>query len=754
MEPDYRSLFENHPDAMLYTDVSGKVLACNMAAIETMGDVTGGPIPLTISDGRASLKRRIAAIARCHCPASFAVVLPDGTKRLARCMVHEDEDDDGETVGIWWHLLDADARCIKLLDDYESMWTSFVDNAPIGMFLLEAPEGRIVQANREAARLTGYPKAELVGKTYMDFVDPDLISRLSSSPFGHIDRVGKVSDMVFPVETTHGRRFVAVDAVSLGNGRYLVYGRDHTDLVETTRRLVESEQTYRSLVESSPVPILVHAEGKVLYTNPAAVKVFGGSSSRDLEGKDVLDLVHPDFVDMVRDHIQRLYAYNELLDPMEEILLKLDGTPFHALVAASPAFFDGKQAGQVVFLDITDLKRMQEEKQRLQASMQQAQKLESLGVLAGGIAHDFNNFLSGMLGSTELAILELGDDFAVKQHLEEVKRTAIQASDLCRQLLAYSGRGRFMVQPLDLSRVIREMRQLLDVSVDKKAVLLLDLDDDLPAIEADVSQIRQVVLNLVLNASEALGGKKGTIRVTTGVIHCTSRYLASTYLGETLPEGEYVYLEVSDTGCGMDEGVKRRLFDPFFSTKFAGRGLGLAATLGIVRGHRGTIKVYSEEGKGTTIKILFPTSERAARTPKQWHGPERQWRGSGTILVVDDDSTVRRVLSRMLQRLGFDVLSATNGREGVEFLKEHGDGIDLVILDMTMPELSGKETFRLMREIHPDVKVLLTSGYNEQDTISKFAGKGLAGFLQKPVSMAALTEKMKALLGVPGRRGG
>ncbi len=370
----------------------------------------------------------------------------------------------------------------------------------------------------------------------------------------------------------------------------------------------------------------------------------------------------------------------------------------------------------------------------LEKSVRHAQKLESVGVLAGGIAHDFNNLLCGILGGVELAMDELEPDHEARVDLETVQRTARDATELCRQLLAYSGKGRFVVEPIQLSDMVRSIGQLLRVSAGKNVVLRCELDPSVPAVQADASQMRQVVVNLVVNASEAIGGGAGTVTVATGVMDCDERYLKTTYFDDSLPAGRYVFIEVSDTGRGMDSETKLRLFDPFFSTKFAGRGLGLAAVQGIVRGHQGTIKVYSEPGGGSTIKVLLPASDEAL--PDRANPAARPgWKGSGLVLMVDDEPSVRAIGQRLLERLGFDVIVAEDGEQALKVFDASTRPIDLVVLDMTMPNLGGEETFRELRKRSPSVRVVLTSGYNEQEATSRFAGKGLAAFVQKPFQL-------------------
>jgi len=394
----------------------------------------------------------------------------------------------------------------------------------------------------------------------------------------------------------------------------------------------------------------------------------------------------------------------------------------------------------VVIRDITARKKAEQNHRRLEAHIQQSQKLESLGVLAGGLAHDFNNLLTGILGNVGLAEISLSPLSPALESIKRVEKSAVRAADLCRQLLAYSGKGRFVIQPVNLNEIVGEMVHLLEASISKKALLKYQLADNLTPVEVDVTQIRQVIMNLIINASDAIGEKSGIITVATGTQKCDRAYLREAYLDEHLTPGNYVYLEVTDTGCGMDEETLKRIFDPFFTTKDTGRGLGLAAVLGIIRGHKGAIKVYSEPEKGTSFKVLLPSSDKSVKLETFPADDFAQLRGEGTILVVDDEETIRTLGRNTLERKGFRVLTAADGREAVEVYREHLEEIRLVLLDMTMPHLSGEEVFREMRYLNPGIKVVLSSGYNEQEATNRFVGKGLAGFLQKPYKPDGLLE--------------
>ncbi len=413
-----------------------------------------------------------------------------------------------------------------------------------------------------------------------------------------------------------------------------------------------------------------------------------------------------------------------------------------------PQRLDDEIVGRVwSFRDVTVRRRAEEERHRIEAQMRQAQKLESLGVLAGGIAHDFNNLLTAILGNADLALSTLAEDAPARPMLREIEKAARRAAVLCRQMLAYSGQGRFVVRPIDLSRLVDELTGLLESSVSKGTALRIRLAPDLPPVEADVSQMRQVVVNLVVNASEAIGEKSGTIVVTTGIADCRLEDLSNPDLGESLPEGRYAYLEVSDDGCGMDRETIGRIFDPFFSTKFTGRGLGLPAVLGIVRGHRGTIRVDSESGRGTTVRVLLPAlaGAEAAPAPRE-AAPAGAPEPTGVILLVDDEESVRDVGSQMLESAGFRAIVAADGVEALGIARESRGEIACVVLDLTMPRLGGEETLRELRRFAPDLPVILSSGYDIAEATARFAEGDLAGFVQKPYRLASLLAEIRRVL--------
>jgi CheY-like chemotaxis protein len=389
--------------------------------------------------------------------------------------------------------------------------------------------------------------------------------------------------------------------------------------------------------------------------------------------------------------------------------------------------------------------------------MQHGQKLESLGVLAGGIAHDFNNLLVGILGHAGIALMELQPDSPLYVRMEEIQTAAQRAAELINQILAYSGKGRFVVRRCDLSEIAGEMAKLLHTAVGG-AEMEMHLSPGLPELDGDPAQMRQVIMNLITNASDAIGDRPGRIVLTTGTMHVDAEYIATvSAAGDRLRQGsgesrrsgaeadvspgEFVFVEVQDNGCGMDASTVQRIFEPFFTTKFTGRGLGMAAVLGIVRRHQGMIKITTAPDQGTTFRVLLPVACGPSEAPAPAAGPPVV-RAGARLLIVDDEAPVLRVAAEMLRRAGFAVQTASGGEEAITLATEPGGGFDAVLLDMTMPKMNGAETFRRLRALQPRVPVVLMSGYTSEEAFTRFGVEGLTGFVQKPFLPAALVRTM------------
>ncbi len=494
-------------------------------------------------------------------------------------------------------------------------------------------------------------------------------------------------------------------------------------------------------------------EGRIIEFSRAAEEIFGHPREKVL-GESLAELIIPP--SLRERHRGALLHYLETRAPsilgkrLELTAMRSDGAEFPVELTVTRLERDDPPRFVAFIRDLSERRRAEEEQRRLEEKMRQAQKLESLGLLSGGIAHDFNNLLTGILGHASLALMELPPAAPVRENLHRIEAASRRAADLCDQMLAYSGRGGFVIEPISLNDVVKEMVPLLTASISKKARFQTDLAEGLALIRGDVTQIRQVVMNLITNASDAIGDQLGSIHVATGAERCNRRYLDEISLQDELPEGDYVCVEVTDTGCGMDEATRSRIFDPFFTTKFTGRGLGLAAVLGILRGHDGAVEVHSEPGRGTRIKVLLPVYDGVVEAPQKQ--PDRPKRASGQerILLVDDEATVRVVATNMLEEAGFTVRTATTGDEAIELFRGQPDEIACVVLDLTMPERDGLETLEALRRIRSDVRVILSSGYSEREAASRLLGQGPAGFLKKPYGSSELVDLLRTVLGEPG----
>jgi signal transduction histidine kinase/CheY-like chemotaxis protein len=408
-------------------------------------------------------------------------------------------------------------------------------------------------------------------------------------------------------------------------------------------------------------------------------------------------------------------------------------------VTAAPIRQDGKVIGAVLMnADITEQKH-------LERKLFERQRLESIGLLAGGIAHDFNNLLGAIMGNASLVQSCLRESDANHAQLQAVLDASQRAADLTRQLLAYAGKGKFVIKVIDLSALARNISGLLRTSISRTIDLELDLDEGLPVIETDPGQIQQVIMNLVINAAEAIGqDQAGTVRIATRVQDFNERHVGDGFAAEIIP-GRYVLFEVKDTGCGMDDQTLLRIFDPFFTTKSTGRGLGLSAVSGIVRSHNGILNVDSSPGQGTTFRIWLPAAENRPGVAAV-NEPEKICRGAGTILVVDDEDIIRRMTKAVLEHHGYTVLLADNGLAAVDTLARNSDRILLVLLDLTMPVMSGQETLTRLKAICSQVPVIVSSGYGAEDVVQQLKTQGAAAFIQKPYTGPQLTQLIHKIL--------
>lgn len=475
------------------------------------------------------------------------------------------------------------------------------------------------------------------------------------------------------------------------------------------------------------------------------------------------DVIHPEYRSVLKDEWQKVLITNDRPFQQEYPLITATGE-MKWVFEQGIGVFDERgvvQALEGFIIDVSARKRLEAGRLEMERQLLHTQKLESLGVLAGGIAHDFNNLLAAMLGNLELALLDTPRDASSRKRLEQAEKAARQAAGLTRQMLAYSGKGHFLVNDVNLSQLVEENAEIFRTSIAKTITLSLQLAPSIPLIKADTGQIQQVVMNLITNASESMELCPGMMTLSTGLMKCDATYLNRSRIEDKPDPGWFAWLEVTDVGSGMDEQAKQRLFDPFFTTKFTGRGLGLAAVLGIIRGHNGAIMVDSEPGLGTTVRVLFPVSEdvvvmnpepldfarkfneldvfRDAADAQNAHLP-------GLILVVDDEAMVRETCVEALQHMGYHVLEAVDGLDALRIFKEKARNIVCVILDLMMPNLDGFGTFTELQRIKPGVPVVLCSGYAAKEATSRFQDRQPSGFLQKPYNLEQLRRELEQAL--------
>ena len=531
-----------------------------------------------------------------------------------------------------------------------------------------------------------------------------------------------------------------------GQWRSLAICRDITDRLRAQEELRESEERYRLITDTAHEIISeVDTEGRVTYVSPAVEQVLG-YRPEDLVGTTPVMLLHPDEVERA---VESLLTGIRTGLPMRTEPYRARHKDGSWRWLESEGLIYTRSAGEVRFLmvgrDITERIRAQEERVAFDARMRQVQRLEGLGVMAGGIAHDFNNLLTPILGDATLALIDLPADSPVRARVERIQKAARRAATLTHQMLAYAGKGPLLVESLDLTHLVREMAQLLESSVARRAQLVYDLDEDLPPIEGDAAQICQVVMNVITNAAEAVAAGGGGIEIRTGSL-VRQGSPRSDWIGEDLPPGPAVYFEVVDDGCGMPPETLARIFDPFFTTKFTGRGLGLAAAIGIVRGHGGAIEIETHAGRGTRFRVMFPASGRRPAAGAEAAGEIAGWRAQGTVLVIDDDEGVRDLVGETLERAGLAVLHAPDAATGIDLFARHAEAIDLVVLDCTMPAARGEDPLEAIRRLRPAARILLVSGYSEERAAGPLSGRGLAGFLQKPFLPERLLEQVRAAL--------
>lgn len=616
---------------------------------------------------------------------------------------------------------------------------SVVSNAPLVLMTLDR-DGVFTFAAGQGLESLGMTPDELIGRSVYEVWknDPDVVANVNRARSGEEFRV---NDLIRNVALESW--YAPVRGHGPHAGGVIIVSTDVTDRRRVEEEIREGEERFRRFVEAAFEGIAIIEDGRIIDCNDQIATMVGYDRDQ-LQGMRVSQLIHPDDRD----------AATEWLDaprpnPIEHRIVRQDGSSVPVEVRMRSTHLRGREVVMAAVHDISERQRSDAERQRLEERLRQSQRLESLGVMAGGIAHDFNNLLMGVLGNASLALLDLDPASPVSAFVQQIEESAQRAAELTNQMLAFSGKGKFVVTMVSLSDLIRANRSELDATLGPDVNLELRLDEEVPAVEGDYGQLSQVIASLVANASEAYAEGGGQVTVTTGVRRVDRQALAdaATVSGDLL-EGDRVYLEVQDHGCGMDEETASKIFDPFFTTKFAGRGLGMAAVMGIVQSHGGMVKVETGEGTGTTVTVYFPVAEdrvEAADGIGEDGGDAAGGHGQ-TVLVIDDEPTVRDVTSAMLSRRGHRVLCADSGHAGLEQFAEHRANIGVILLDLTMPDMSGETVYREVSRRAPGTRVVLMSGYDEQEATNRFSSQGLAGFIQKPFTAEDLNAKIDSIL--------
>jgi PAS domain S-box-containing protein len=730
----------------------GRIIYANAAALDLLRansqEELLGRSPLDIIDGSFHdvVRQRIRALLdtqRPLAPLEQKYRRLDGTQVtvLATAWLIPYLDSHAIHVSLW--DLSAQKEAERQLKSSLDLINSIIEGTPDPIFVKDL-NGRYVQVNSAAARLAGCPRDQMIGRKDADLFPPPFLEQLLT-----VDRRVMATGVTEVVEDTlmeggQVRVYLTTKSAWRDPGGQITglvgVARDITDRKITEQELSRSGERLELALQAGRMGTWDYeiASGTLTWSDNH-FRLFGLEPGSCVPTSELFtSRIHP----ADRGHVDAVIA-----QAMED---HKDYTVQYRVVWADKSVHwleargripveDGQPIGTIgVVTDVTDRKRAEDR-------LREADKLESLGILAGGIAHDFNNLLTGIIGNASLIKEEALPGSEIAIWARSVVDASERAASLTQQMLAYSGRGHFVIEPVELSKEVAAITELLQASIPKHVTLQLNLGERLPQVEADRGQIQQVVMNLVLNAAEAVRAEAGTVQVRTLMREIGVDDQLSDGSADRLPAGEYVALEVQDDGHGMAAEVKDRIFEPFFTTKFTGRGLGLAAVLGIVRGHKGVIRVQTSPGEGTLFTVLFPPSTMAKDAlPEAAAEPAHSRRGE-LVLVVDDEEIVRKVAVAALERRGYRTVTANNGSEAISLLQRRAGEISVVLLDMMMPVMGGVEALEHLRQIHEKTLFIATSGYPETDAL-KYFGSSIRGYIQKPYSASELVKLVEDVI--------
>ena len=631
----------------------------------------------------------------------------------------------------------------------ERRFRSLVQNSSDLVTVL-APDGTITYASDSAERIVGYSPADLVGTSLLQYVDPSHVEQVR----GLLHTNGK-SSVAGPIEFSLRRpsgsavwlEAVGSNLLSDATIRGIVLNaRDVSERKRADLALRESEERYRDLFDNATDLVCMAApDGSLLYVNKAWQQGTGYGDD-EIGRMQLLDIVHPESRGYYTEVVDRVLR-GERLDHVELVFMPKAGPPITVEGNLSCTFKDGVPSTvRGIYRDVTERKRVEEQLRR-------AERMQAAGKLAGGVAHEVNNMMTGVIGFSEFVLRSLEPDDPRKADVEEVIKAGTRAADVTRQLLAFTRQQVLRPQMVQINAVVSEMEKMLRRSLGEDKLLELRLSPEAGEIRADRGQLEQVLINLVLNARDAMTGH-GRVSIETALAVWDDVY-AQRHGGVDIPLGRYVMLAVSDNGCGMDDDVQERIFEPFFTTKPIGQGtgLGLSTVYGIVKQSGGYVWVYSEPGEGSVFKVYLPQARVASEPDEPAIEPvTAPAGGSETILVIEDESVVRKLACRGLRDHGYNVVEAPNGAQALRYIREHPQLVDLVISDVVMPEIGGREFGQRLATLDPDLPILYMSGYTGEDVVQRGLLDPGAPFQQKPFTPAGLALKVRQMLDQDSRR--
>ncbi|MBI2704575.1 MAG: PAS domain S-box protein [Actinobacteria bacterium] len=622
-------------------------------------------------------------------------------------------------------------------------WTEVLLQHAFDAVIVLGPDALVTYASPGTERVLGYRPEEIIGQPAPTYWPDSDASELEPVLRDLLAEPGRTVVLTSRAVHKDGRiRVLESYAHNLLDDPevrgVVINARDVTDRVEAEEERSRTDAQLRQMVALTSEGIwILDDDRRITFANPRAAALFAMGK---LEGRNVLEIMGPTGRVALLEHLDRVLAGDHRRDELE--IVRLDGTELWVWIASSRLPDDaGTRRVMSIITDVSEVHEAREQRRALQHQMVQAQRLESLGALAGGIAHSFNNLLAVILGNAGLALSQLPPGAPVRDELNDIETAARRAAELTRQMLVYSGRSAIIADTVDMSSLVAEIRELLEVAVARNAKIGYDLDDGLPEVAASADQLHQIVMNLAINASEALDGTGGSITIRTRELAAGKHLFEGAVTApDGPPSASYVCLDVVDDGMGMTDTTRARMFDPFFSTKFTGRGLGLASVLGIVRGLKGAIRVTTEPGRGTTFCVLLPATSaprRSEREPATTPNSSTTPRRDAIVLAVDDDAAVRLLVERVLQAEGMTVLTASSGTDAIAIFEQQSR-VDLVLIDLTMDGLRGDEALLAMRRTDPHVRAVLMSGYSERYVESDLVGDCVAAFVQKPFDIDEL----------------